>query len=425
MASPFAPISEILDELRAGRMVVLTDDENRENEGDLVLAAQFTTPQAVTFMLTQARGYMCLSLTEADCDRLELVPQASVNTSVRGTPFTVAIDGHPKHGFTTGVSAKERAQTIKLAIDSKTGPSDFVRPGHINPLKARDGGVLVRTGQTEGSVDLCKLAGLTPAAVIIEIMRDDGEMARVPDLITFCKKHGLKMCSVAQVIEHRLGRQRLVSRLEPSRGTPIETAHGTFNLIAYESLVDPLPHLALTVGGVGDLDSEGQPIEQAEPTLVRMHRRNLLGDVFGDRGSLSQRDGNAQAEASVVSSAEVLGASMRAIQEAGRGVLVYLRPEGAGDDLAQRLLRIRRSRLDPDEPNLGSGGPSARHAQALTDGGATSGSLLMNEREFGIGCQILRDLGVSKLHLLTNHATNWPGLEAFGLEIVDRVPVRA
>jgi 3,4-dihydroxy 2-butanone 4-phosphate synthase / GTP cyclohydrolase II len=413
MASPFAPISEILDELRGGRMVVLTDDENRENEGDLVLAAQFTTPQAVTFMLTQARGYMCLSLTEADCDRLELVPQASVNTSVRGTPFTVAIDGHPKHGFTTGVSAKERAQTIKLAIDPSTGPSDFVKPGHINPLRARDGGVLVRTGQTEGSVDLCKLAGLTPAAVIIEIMRDDGEMARVPDLITFCERHGIKMCSVAQVIEHRLGRQRLVSRLRPAGGTPIETAHGTFNLIAYESLVDPLPHLALTVGGVGDLDSEGQPTERAEPTLVRMHRRNLLGDIFGDRGSLSRRGGASTAGESVVSTAEVLSESMRAIQDAGAGVLVYLRPEGAGDDLAQRLLRIRRPKVDPDEPNL-----------ARADGAADSGgSIPMNEREFGIGCQILRDLGVSKLRLLTNHATKWPGLEAFGLEIVDRVPV--
>ncbi len=409
MGSPFSPITEILDELRAGRMVVLTDDEKRENEGDLVLPAQFTTPQAVTFMLTQARGYMCLSLTNEDCDRLELPPQASVNTSVRGTPFTVAIDGHPKHGFTTGVSAKERAETIKLAIDPSTGPSDFVKPGHINPLRAREGGVLVRTGQTEGSVDLCKLAGLTPAAVIIEIMRDDGEMARVPDLIEFCKKHGLKMCSVAQIITHRLGRQSLVSRLEPIGGTPIHTPQGEFNLIAFESLVDPLPHLALTVGGVGDLDSEGQPIERTEPILVRMHRRNLLGDVFGDCGSLLQRASGSNS--SVASTAEVLHESMRAIQEAGCGVVVYLRPEGAGDDLAQRLLRIRRPTTDPDEPNLKG------------EGGTPRGAMPMNEREFGIGCQILRHLGVSRLRLLTNHATNWPGLEAFGIEIVDRVSI--
>ncbi len=413
MDSPFSPISEILDELRAGRMVVLTDDENRENEGDLVLAGQFTTPQAVTFMLTQARGYMCLSLTDADCDRLELPPQASVNTSVRSTPFTVAIDGHPKHGFTTGVSAKERAETIKLAIDPSTGPSDFVKPGHINPLRAREGGVLVRTGQTEGSVDLCKLAGLTPAAVIIEIMRDDGEMARVPDLIEFCKVHGLKMCSVAQIIAHRIVRQSLVSRLKPIRGTPIQTPEGEFNLIAYESLVDPLPHLALTVGGVGDLDSEGQPIDRTEPILVRMHRRNLLGDVFGDRGSMLQRPPESNGQ--IASTSEVLHESMRTIQEAGSGVVVYLRPEGAGDDLAQRLLRIRRPTTDPDEPNLASAGTTA----GVTAGGA----LPMSEREFGIGCQILRDLGVSRLSLLTNHTTKWPGLEAFGIEIVDRVPI--
>ena len=397
MQSSFSPIPEILDELRAGRMIVLTDDESRENEGDLVLAAQFVSPEAVTFMLTQARGYMCLSLTDTACERLNLPPQSPVNTSVRSTPFTVSIDGHPRHGFTTGVSASERAKTIRLAIEPTSGPADFVRPGHINPLRARDGGVLVRTGQTEGSVDLCRLAGLEPSAVIIEIMRDDGEMARVPDLIEFCGKHGLKMCSVAQVIAHRLGRESLVHRLEPTAGTPIRTPEGEFNLIAFESLVDPLPHLALTVGGVGNLDGSGRAIEIREPTLVRMHRRNILGDIFGDPES-----------SSVGSTAELLHASMRSIQDAGRGAVVYLRPEGAGDGLEQRLLRIRRGKANPDEPDL-------------TDSrGAVADGYPMRQREFGIGGQILRQLGLHKLVLLTNHTTSLPGLEAFGLEIVER-----
>ncbi|MEM9166145.1 MAG: 3,4-dihydroxy-2-butanone-4-phosphate synthase, partial [Planctomycetota bacterium] len=210
---PFSPIEEILAELRAGRMIVLTDDEDRENEGDLVLPAQHVTPEAITFMLSVARGYLCLSLTEADCDRLELTPQSAVNTSVRATPFTVSIDASPAHGVGTGVSAADRAASIRLAIDPASTPGDFVRPGHINPLRARDGGVLVRIGQTEGSVDLCRLAGLHPSALIIEIMRDDGAMARVPDLVELCKQHSLKMCSVRQIIEHRLGRQSLVERI--------------------------------------------------------------------------------------------------------------------------------------------------------------------------------------------------------------------
>ena len=209
-------------------MVVLTDDEKRENEGDLILPAQFITPEAVTFMLQSALGYMCLSLTEADCDRLNLHPQGPINTTQRGTAFTVSIDLHPRHGGTTGVSARERARCIQMAIDPKYGEADFVRPGHINPLRSRDGGVLVRTGQTEGSVDLCRLAGLYPAAVIIEVMKPDGEMARVPDLVTYCQKHGIKMCSVAQVIEHRLGRESLVRRLEPVAGTVLRTDTGEF-----------------------------------------------------------------------------------------------------------------------------------------------------------------------------------------------------
>ena len=390
----FSPIPQILDELRAGRMIVLTDDENRENEGDLVLPAQMISPESITFMLTEAKGYMCLSLTEEDCQRLDLSPQVGTNTSVRGTPLTVSIDGHPKHGFTTGVSAKERANTIKLAIDPDSRPHDFVRPGHINPLRARQGGVLIRTGQTEGSVDLCRLAGLTPAAVIIEIMRDDGEMARLPDLEKFCAKHELKICSVAQVIQHRLAGESLIKRMDPIAGTKIRTPEGEFNLIAFESLVDPMPHIALTVGGVGDLSETGRVKPIQEPTLVRMHRRNLLGDVFGD----------------VDSSPDVLHESLRMIQQAGRGVVVYLRPEGIGDGLNQRLLSIRRPAFDP-----GANTPDLTHP---------NGSVIPEHmRDIGVGGQILRDLGLTKLQLLSNHQTDLPGLDAYGLEVTSWVPI--
>jgi 3,4-dihydroxy 2-butanone 4-phosphate synthase/GTP cyclohydrolase II len=390
--------------LRAGKMVVLTDDEARENEGDLILPAQFVTPEAITFMLSVARGYMCLSLTAADCDRLDLSPQAAVNTSARGTPFTVSIDGHPKHGFTTGVSAKERAKTIKMAIDPSSKPEDFVRPGHINPLRSRDGGVLVRTGQTEGSLDLCRLAGLQPAAVIIEIMRDDGEMARVPDLAKLCAQHGLKMCSVAQIIEHRLARESLVRRVGPARGTKLRTVEGEFNLIAFESVVDPLPHVVLTVGGVGDVDAQGRVKEIAEPTLVRVHRRHLLGDVFGDLDS--SREGATGA---------TLRGAMRLIQKEGRGAIIYLRPEGASEwagegPLEPRLQTLRRAGFD-----RGAEGLDLTHP-----GGVTVPARI---REYGIGSQICRCLGLRKLRLLTNHQTDLPGLEAFGLELMERVGI--
>ncbi|MFU8828005.1 MAG: 3,4-dihydroxy-2-butanone-4-phosphate synthase [Phycisphaerales bacterium] len=400
--APFSPIPEVLEDLRRGKMVILTDDEDRENEGDLVMAAEFVTPEAVTFMLQKAMGYLCISLPEADCDRLQLHDQAMVNTSVRGTPFTVAIDGHPKHGFTTGVSAKERAGTIRMTIDPKYAADDFVRPGHINPLRSRDGGVLVRIGQTEGSVDLCRLAGLKPAAVIIEIMKPDGEMARLPDLEVFAREHDMKICSVAQIIEHRLTRERLVSRIEPRGGTKIETDFGTFNLIAFDSVVDPQPQLALTVGGVGDLDATGHPIEQTEPTLVRMHRRNLLGDIFSQREPGSDR-----------ASSDDLRAAMEAIQRDGRGAIVYLRPEGFGDDFIQRLTVIARPRkADSDDPDL-------------TRPSSIAGNIMpMHQREFGIGGQILRELGLSRLRLLTNRPKELPGLDAFGLEIVDHVPLQ-
>lgn len=412
---PFAPIPEILDDLRRGRMVVLTDDESRENEGDLVLPAQFVTPEAVTFMLSKALGYMCLSLTEEDCDRLNLHAQSGQNTSVRGTAFTVSIDLHPRHGGTTGVSARERAKCIQMAIDKQYGEADFVRPGHVNPLRSRNGGTLVRTGQTEGSLDLCRLAGLYPAAAIIEIMKPDGEMARLPDLEKFCAEHQLKMCSVAQIIQHRLARESLVRRLDPDEGRPLRTHHGDFRAFLYESLVDPLPHLVLTRGDVGGVEPETQKRRDAEteqmtaqarprtetsslPTLVRMHRRHLLGDVFGDLDS--SPDG---------ASGDVLRAAMELIRREGRGAIVYLRTsrpvEEPGDKLEDRLQTLRgASRRDADTPAL-SAGPNEL-------------------REFGVGGQILRDLGLTKLRLITNSNRELPGLSAFGLEIVERIRTR-
>jgi 3,4-dihydroxy 2-butanone 4-phosphate synthase/GTP cyclohydrolase II len=393
---PLSPIPEILDELRAGRIVVLIDDENRENEGDFVCAAEKINVELINFMTRVGGGYLCVALSGAACDRLDLGPQASVNTSLRGTPLTISVDGHPRHGVGTGISAPDRVKTIQLLVDPDTRPDDLVRPGHINPLRARDGGVLVRTGQTEGSIDLARLANMMPAAVLIEVVREDGEMARVPELEALCKMHGLKMCSVEQIIEHRLAREALVRRLDPVEGTPIETPEGVFNLIAYQSAIDPLPHLALTVGGIGALDESGQARPIDEPVLVRMHRRDLLGDIFLER---TNPTGHA------------LRASLRAIHEAGRGVLTYLRTEGVGDDLSNRLLRIRRPDADVNVPDL-----------TRTDGVAAR-ARPHELRDVGIGGQILHDLGVHKLRILTNHPKQHRGLHGFGLEVVDQVPI--
>lgn len=391
------PIPEILEELKAGRIIILVDDENRENEGDFVCAAKKVTPEIINFMTRVGGGYLCLSLTGDDCDRLDLVPQASSNNSQWGTPFTVSVDGHKKHGVGTGVSAKDRVKTIQLLIDESTSPDDFVRPGHINPLRARDGGVLVRTGQTEGSIDLCKLAGLHPSALIIEIVRDDGEMARMPDLEKIAAKHDLKMCSVEQVIEHRLVLEGLVQRMEPREGTMIQTPEGTFNLIAYRSSIDPLPHLALTVGGIGRFDAHGIVCKHDDPVLVRMHRRNLLGDIFNESSNPT---------------GERLRASLRMIQKEGCGVLVYLRTEGFGEDLGNRLLKIHR----PIQGNVNT--PDLTR----TDGIAAKAQP-MDHREFGIGSQILGDLGLTKLRVITNQPRKLPGLHAFGLEIVEQVAI--
>ena len=397
----FAPISEILEELRAGRMIVLVDDENRENEGDFVCAAEAVTPELVNFMTRIGGGYLCVALDGETCDRLDLVPQSTTNTSLRGTPFTVSVDGHPRHGVGTGISASDRAISIRLLADPETRIDDLVRPGHINPLRARDGGVLVRTGQTEGSVDLCRLAGLRPASAIIEVVKQDGDMARLPDLEELCKEHDLKMCSVEQVIEYRLAGEGLVTRMAPESGTDIETPEGVFRLIALRSTIDALPHIALCVGGVGDLDPQGVVIEDDQPTLVRVHRRDLLGDIFGVSGD--DQD---------TASRDSLIASMRMLQAEGRGALVYMRPESGNLELTHDLQQLLRGSDDVNAPDLAR--PDGVGAKAMP----------MDQRELGIGSQILRELGISKLRLITNHPRPWPTLQGFGLEVVESVPLQ-
>ncbi|MEX0885233.1 MAG: 3,4-dihydroxy-2-butanone-4-phosphate synthase [Phycisphaeraceae bacterium] len=390
-------IHDILDELRAGRMIVLVDDEQRENEGDLVLAAEHATPEAINFMLREARGMMCVALEGAICDRLGLEPQGRSNTALHGTAYTISVDAGERFGITTGVSAADRATTIRLLADAHTRPDDLVRPGHVQPLRARDGGCLVRTGQTEGSVDLCRLAGLTPAAVIIEVMNEDGTMARRPQLEKLCRAHNITICSVADLVHHRLEREQLVTRVETR---PIETSAGTFELMVYHSLVDPLPHVALTCGQVGRRDATGAPVDIDDPVLVRMHSQNLLGDVFGD---VTQPSGR------------TLERSMRMIQQAGRGAVVYLRHEGMGEGLVRRLQTTREGR--GGGPGIGAGVAGAtKMPGADAPGGATIGQA-SHHGAYGIGCQILRDLGVRNLRLITSHPFTPTALHGFGLSI--------
>jgi 3,4-dihydroxy 2-butanone 4-phosphate synthase/GTP cyclohydrolase II len=399
-AEMLAPIPAILDDLRAGRPIILVDDEDRENEGDLVCPAETITPEIVNFMTRHTPGYLCVALTAADCDRLELHPQAPANTSLRGTAMAVSVDGHPRHGVGTGISASDRARTARLLADPRTTPDDLVRPGHMVPLRARDGGVLVRTGQTEGSVDLMKLAGLRPAAVISEICREDGEMARMPELEAFGARHRLHLCSVEQLIHHRLGRERLVHRLAPTAGIAVETDHGRFTLIAYGSVVDRLPHLAFCLGDVGRLDPAGRVVPTGEPTLVRMHRRDLLGDVFGNKAQPSNR---------------ILAASLRRIHAEGHGVLVYLRTEGAGEAWPEAI----QDWISPGSPWPGS----SNEPNLIGREGAGARALPLDRRDLGIGGQILQDLGVVRLRVLTNSPKRLHHLAAFGLETVEFVPI--
>jgi 3,4-dihydroxy 2-butanone 4-phosphate synthase/GTP cyclohydrolase II len=386
---PFDAIPEILDDLRAGKMIVLMDDEDRENEGDLVMAAEKVTPGAINFMLTHARGLICLPMTGERCDKLNFHAQSEQNTARLGTAFTVTVDAHPRFGVTTGVSAKDRAKTIEVAIARDAQPQDLLRPGHVNPLRAREGGVLVRAGQTEGSVDLARLAGMTPAAVICEVMRADGEMARRPELEEFCRQHKLKMCTIAELIRYRLQREQFVRRIQ---SVSLPTRWGTFQLYAYQSQIDPQPHLALCKGGIGDLDKEGKPIVHEEPVLVRVHSECLTGDVFGS----GRCDCGSQ-----------LAEAMQTIEKEGKGALVYLRQEGRGIGLANKLhaYALQETGLDTVEANQRLGLP-------------------VDKRDYGIGSQILRDLGLRNIRIMTNNPKKIYGLEGYGLNIVDQIPIR-
>ena len=384
---PFSDIEEILDEIRAGRLIVLVDDESRENEGDLVCAAEKVTPEIINFMAKFGRGLICMPITRQKAEALNLYPQAIHNTARFGTAFTVSIDA--AEGITTGISAADRARTISLACRDDAKPEDFVRPGHVFPLIARDGGVLVRAGQTEGAVDLARLAGLKPMGVICEIMNDDGTMARVDDLEKFCARHGLKMCTIADLIKYRLRRDRLIRRAVEF---DIPLSAGEFHLIAYESEVDAEPHIALCKGPIGKLDESGQPIPYDEPVLVRVHSECLTGDVFDSlRCDCGQQ----------------LRTALRMIQEEGVGALIYLRQEGRGIGLLNKLkaykLQIEQG-LDTVEANVHLGFDP-------------------DKRDYGIGNQILRDLGLKKLRVMTNNPKKIYGLEGFGLEIVERVPL--
>jgi len=387
MNHPFAEIPEILEDLRAGRMIVLVDDEHRENEGDLVCAAEKVTPEIVNFMATEGRGLICMPVSGEIAERLNLAPQAADNTAAFGTAFTVSIDA--RTGITTGISAADRARTILMTVADETRPQDLARPGHVFPIRAREGGVLVRAGQTEGSVDLARMAGLKPAGVICEIVKADGTMARVPDLVEFCRRHGLKMCSVAQIIALRRRQERLVQRVAEAR---LPTRHGEFHLYVYESVVDAFPHLALTFGGLGAYGSDGKAAVETEPTLVRIHSECLTGDVFGSL---------------LCDCGQQLQAAMARVAEAGRGAIVYMRQEGRGIGLTNKIRAYRLQQedgLDTVEANERLG-------------------FRPDLRDYGIGAQILVDLGIRQVRLMTNNPRKIVALDGYGLQIVERVPL--
>jgi 3,4-dihydroxy 2-butanone 4-phosphate synthase/GTP cyclohydrolase II len=374
---PFISVPEAIEEIRAGRMLVVVDDEDRENEGDLTAAAGKTTPDIINFMAMHGRGLICVAMTPEHCDFLQLPMMTPRNTSRFGTAFCESVDA--REGVTTGISAADRARTIQVAIDPASKPSDLARPGHIFPLRAREGGVLVRAGQTEASVDLARLAGLEPAGVICEIMNEDGTMARVPQLEEFCARHGLKMLSVAELIRYRLRHERFVRRT--AEGC-LDTAFGRFQTIAYSSSIDPEMHLALMLGDVA-----GQ-----ESVLVRMHARCAYGDVFG----------STQCECK-----KLVERSLQRIAEERRGVLVYLHHTGPG---------IRTVKDDSGTARLVSHGREFMHY-------ATADGQKLFQHESGLGAQILSDLGLHTIRLLTNHPRKIVGLEGFGIRVVEQVPI--
>jgi 3,4-dihydroxy 2-butanone 4-phosphate synthase/GTP cyclohydrolase II len=380
LGNGFVDVAEAVAELKAGRMVIVVDDEDRENEGDLTLAAEFCTPEAINFMAKFGRGLICLTLTEERADALRLGPMTQDNTSRFGTAFTESIEA--REGVTTGISAADRAHTIQVAISPSTTAQDLARPGHVFPLRARKGGVLVRAGQTEASVDLARMAGLIPAGVICEIMNEDGTMARVPDLIEFCTVHGLKMVTVAEVIRYRLQHERYVHRVAESQ---LPTSYGEFRMIAYESEVEGgESHVALVYGDVDEGTVEN-------PVLVRVHTHCLAGNIFG---------------ASLCDCRATVEGSLRAIAEAGRGALIYLHH-------TQRGFGIDRT-LQPGRLCFHREGRSSERA------GDKDQRIL---RQVGLGGQILSDLGIRKIKLLSNHRTHVPALQGFGIEIVGQEAV--
>jgi 3,4-dihydroxy 2-butanone 4-phosphate synthase/GTP cyclohydrolase II len=374
---PFSTPAEAIEDIREGRIVVVVDDEDRENEGDLTVAAEKITPEIVNFMATHGRGLICLALTPERCDFLRLPLMSAENTSTFGTAFCETIDA--RYGVTTGISAADRTLTILASIDPQTRPADLARPGHIFPLRARSGGVLVRAGQTEASVDLARLAGLAPAGVICEIMNEDGTMARVPQLEEFCAHHNLKMISVAALIRHRMHHERVIRRV--AEGC-VKTEFGDFRSLVYATDFDPEYHLALVRGDVAG----------REGVLVRMHARCLFGDVFG---------------ANTCECGQLIRASLAAIAAEGAGVLVYLHQTGPG-------FRLERDRLG--ETRMVTHDRDFSHYQ----GEAGRRQL---QHEHGIGAQILSDLGLHTIRLLTNHPRKIVALEGFGIEVMDQVPV--
>jgi 3,4-dihydroxy 2-butanone 4-phosphate synthase/GTP cyclohydrolase II len=374
---PFTSVPEAVEEIRAGHVLIVVDDEDRENEGDLTVAAEAVTPEIVNFMATHGRGLICLALTPERCDHLRLPLMSAQNTSNFGTAFCESIDA--RDGVSTGISAADRTRTVLMAIDPNCRPGDLARPGHVFPLRAREGGVLVRAGQTEAAVDLARLAGLTPAGVICEVMNDDGTMARVPQLREFCERHGLKMVSVAALIRYRMKTERFVRRV--AEGS-VETVFGEFRTVAYTSDMAPEYHLALVRGDVAGKES----------VLVRMQARCVYGDVFGSVRCDCSR---------------LVRDSLRAIAAEGAGVLVYLHETGPG---------FRIEEVNHGEPRLVSHDPDFTHYKS--DIGQRQ-----LQHEHGLGAQILSDLGLHTIRLLTNHPRRIVALEGFGIEIVEQVPL--